>query len=658
MNKSIIAIILCSILFIFFGIYLNIKNIMFIPDILLNNSYIFLLFNLLNLLFFINLFFIGYIIFKIGFEYSYIFILIYFSIPFVEIFNHTLNIYNFIYLYLLILGIINTIYLMHKYDRKPNYLSIKQQFLLIIHNFKLILFMFVINCLISYNIRIPIISSFIEIGLPQNSSLILCLFATFPLFFYIMNLLFQLLFNFKNILLVLISFDIYKIKKCFLSFDYSLNSVKLSMNKKNINKLLMFFVFIISLKYFFLILLPLILYEFKLFKFINLNSLSEVLLTKSQGIKPKHTLLSTFNFFFIGTITIIDYDNYNINAPIYEGMHPYFIQGKYNKNVTDIYEKSYLLKKGYIEDKEKGTFTYPHDHLINPGLYGGGPCYSLDDTHAGKFKYVGKVCTDFYKDFHKKYEINPDHYYKLLQYKKQDMLEDSFFKSVEDNLPTIDMVNFGKNYDLIAQYIKNLFNTYTNALHSIIDKPKGYYTDSKGFYLHHKDSLTGKDKIIAAIDITRNNQGFGSALFAFKNSLDNLSLAEGETLFGVNQIGEYISFFIYKPGFHFANGMERKVFCYRDILSLYVADQGVKVLPQGNTIHPQVRFYKFSNDGDKMCIHIILRFIASCSKVPNVIIENNELVLNNNDINKSKVLTALIQSKPDPLGIDCEGNIL
>jgi hypothetical protein len=446
------------------------------------------------------------------------------------------------------------------------------------------------------------------------------------------------------------------IEKCFLSFDYCFSSVKLNMNRNNINRLLIIVLLVMSFKYLIIISLPLIINELQISRNVNWNSILKILFNKYQCIKNKHCLKSTYFYFTIGSLSLMDYETYNLDGmvKIHDGTHPFFLDTPYNHDVENVYKIPYLLEKEYVHDKLRNYYKYPYGVNNNPKLYGGGPCFPMNELYAGKLQYFGTRCTKYFKEFNTKYLINTNLVGKLITDKKETIINDSFFGNPENDLPTLDMENFSKNHNSITDYIKNMFGFYTDALHSIIDKPQGPYADAKGFDLHYKHPST-PDKIIAIVDIARNSNGIGRSLSSFKELLYDKPMLNSLTVFGVHQIGQYISFFIYKPSFHLINNMERKAFCYRDILGLYVTQDGIKVIAQANTIHPQAIFYNFNNDNDKVCIHVMLRYIASCTKVPNINIDNNELQLDNHY--QSKTLTALIKYKQDKWGIDEHGNI-
>jgi hypothetical protein len=434
----------------------------------------------------------------------------------------------------------------------------------------------------------------------------------------------------------------------FFSFDYSFTYVKLGMNKTNFTKFLIIIILIMNFKYLILIWLPVFLSEFNYIKFLNLNSLIKIWFNGSKGFQNKPNLISTYSFFTIGSISLKD--NFD---KVHDGTAPYVIDTTYRNNVEGVHKIAYLLRKDFIYDIEKNIYTYPYNISIDPMLYGGGPFFSMDELYAGKLKYLSTTCTKYLNIFVNKYRIDEDLYKTLKDIKKEPLMSESFFRAIQNNMPTFNLTNIIKNHFLITDHIKNLFGFYIYALHSIIDRPEEYNI-AKGFDLHYRN-FSSEEKVIAVVDVSKSNIGFGKSLSSFKELLYNKPLVNSPTIFAVHQIDKYISFFVYKPGFHSENNMLRKIFCYRDLMGLYVTDYGVKVIPQSNTIHPQVIFYNLTNEQDQMCIHIILKYIASCTNVPDIIIEDNQLKLNNSDQNYT--MTPLTKNPLDPWGIDKNGNI-
>lgn len=101
--------------------------------------------------------------------------------------------------------------------------------------------------------------------------------------------------------------------------------------------------------------------------------------------------------------------------------------------------------------------------------------------------------------------------------------------------------------------------------------------------------------------------------------------------------GTRVAFFIYDRDYTSDHGLDLKNDSYQDLIGLHVTREGLSLIPQSNTYHPQLKIYDFSDTalpGHGLAITCILSYMAQFKAAHSI---NDNLTLPSNDARPIKV---------------------
>lgn len=386
--------------------------------------------------------------------------------------------------------------------------------------------------------------------------------------------------------------------------DYSLNNIYKAITIHNANLILISIIFVNIIKFFIFVYIQLPETSKLNFHLLDWKQVAKKLSFQGDKWIKKHLhnppcnpnlKLCSLNYFSVGVaLSLKLFDDHSIEL-----------------DTTNLYKNiSYGQSVPYTTLKSRGfTYTSEEGNIIENPMYREKYCFINKDECVTRYQ-MRHMCS---KLFNELYNFVPNY---------------PLFDDMDAKDHYMDHPILRKQYDLMKSkpneefQVKGLMSGILQHYFKLeLDHlPVSENRNNYNGIVDHLIKTLDKDGNMSTLVIvelkSEKGAGWGPLLEQSYEYLDKDNNITNPFFIGVKD--DQIAFFIYEPDYHSSRNFGLKGTIFDGFLSLYADAEGVKIVPQENTLVPQVQPYTLfsENPHQKIPQHMIFKYMASCKQTP------------------------------------------